>query len=181
MNKDIVNDALKYYDQNNEKYMNIKKKIKFVKHAVADQRDIEGVKLIFYDQDMKEIFTSRVEVLAKYYINVKVWTWGFSIPSLDRSLTALSRKIFLYGTDIDISNPANILLKNELITSRFVINDEVQIDIHCALASYLAKKPFIFQWKDFIFTSDVMKVKGEFDDEKTDVIYYSFIVDPPDV
>ena len=181
MNMDIVRDALKYYDQNNEKYLNVKKKIKFVKHAVADQRDIEGVKLIFYDKDMKELFTSRVEILAKYFNEIKVWTWGYSIPSLDRSLTALSKKIFLYGTDIDIRNPANILLKNELITSRFIINDEVQIDQHCALASYLSKKPLIFQWKSFIFETEIMEVKGEYDDEKTDVTYYTFIIDPPEV
>lgn len=178
---DIIRDALKYYDQNNEKYLKIKKKIKFVKHATADQRDIEGVKLIFYDKDMKELFTSRVEILAKFYSEIKVWCWGFSIPSLDRSITALSKRIFLYGCDIDIHNPENILLKNELITSRFIINDEAQIDIHCAIGSYLSKKPFIFQWKSFLFEKEILEVKGEFDDEKTDVIYYTFIIDPPDV
>ena len=42
--------------------------------------------------------------------------------------------------DININNdPANILLKNELLTSRFRITDMTQIDIHCALASYLSK------------------------------------------
>lgn len=178
---DIIKDALKYYDHNNEKYMSIKKKIKFVKHAVADQKDIEGTKLIFFDKDMKELFTSRVEILGKFYNEVRVWCWGFSIPSLDRSITTLSKRIFLYGCDIDIHNPANILLKNELITSRFIINDDAQIDIHCAIGSYLSKKPFIFQWKDFIFDNEILEVKGEFDDEQTDVTYYTFIVDAPEV
>lgn len=181
MNMDIVNDALKYYDENNEKYLNIKKKIKFVKHAQADQRDIEGVKLIFYDKDMKELFTSRVEVLGEYFPEIQIWCWGWSIPSLEKSLSSIIKRVWLYGCDIDIRNPANVLLKNELITSRFIINDPVQIEMHCAIASYLSKKPLIFQWKNFIFEKEIMEVKGEFDDEKTDVIYYSFIIDAPEV
>ncbi len=175
----IMSDALKYYDQNNEKYNSIKKKIKYVKHAIINQKDIEGVKLIFYDENHVELFTSRVEILGKYYNYNNMWIWGWSLPSVDKSLTAIIRKIFLYGTDIDINNSENILLKNELVTSRFRISDPIQIDMHCALASYLSKKPFIFMWKEFLFTSEIMQVKGEFTDEETEVTYYSFIVDPP--
>jgi hypothetical protein len=182
MSISIVNDALKFYDQNNEKYHNIKKRIKYIKFAQTEQQDIEGVKLIFFDENKKELFVSRVEILGKYYTSINTWVWGWSLASIEKSLTAIIRKVFLYGTDIDINNnPANILLKNELITSRFRVEDNVQIDIHCAIASYLAKKPFIFLWREFMIkTSDFTEVKGEFYGEKTDVTYYTFIVDPPD-
>jgi hypothetical protein len=89
----------------------------------------------------------------------------------------------LYGTDIDIDkNPTNILLKNELVTSRFRIEDNVQIDIHCAIASYLAKKPFIFVWKDLpLKDKDDDSALEIHNDTDTDVTYYTFFIDPPDV
>lgn len=182
MSINIVNDALEYYDRNNERFESIKKKVKYVKHAEIDQRDIEGVKLVFYDENKKELFTSRVEILGKYYNTINTWVWGWSLPGIDKSLTSIIRKVFLYGTDINIDNPTNVLLKNELITSRFRVVDEVQIDMHCAIASYLAKKPFIFMWKEFLFKyGEIGEVKGEFYEGDTDVIYYTYIVDPPTV
>lgn len=183
MSVDIVNDALKYFDGNNDKYKHIKKKIKYVKHAVVNRKDIEGVKLLFFDDDMNEMFTSRVEILGKYYNSINVWVWGWSLPSINKSLTSIIRKVFLYGTDIDLNeNPANISLKNELVTSRFRIEDEIQIDMHCAIASYLAKKPFVFAWRDLPFKKDdsAIEIKNDLINE-TDVTYYTFIVDPPDV
>ena len=183
MSVDVVNDALKYYDGNNDKYNKIKKQIKYVKHATSDIKDIEGVKLIFFDKDMKDLFTSRVEILGKYYNSINVWVWGWSLPSMKKAYTSIIRKVFLYGTDIDIDkNPTNILLKNELVTSRFRIEDNVQIDIHCAIASYLAKKPFIFVWKDLPLKDkdddSALEIHNDID---TDVTYYTFFIDPPDV
>jgi len=181
MSIEIVNDALRYYDGNNELYKNIRKHMRYVKHAVVNRKDVEGIKLIFYDENMKEIFTSRVEILGKYYSSINVWVWGWSLPSINKSLTSIIRKVFLYGTDIDLNaNPANILLKNELVTSRFRIEDEIQIDIHCAIASYLAKKPFVFVWKNIPFIKDNEPIEIQNTSETTDVAYYTFIVDPPD-
>jgi len=182
MSINIVNDALKFYDRNGEKYQKIKKKIKFVKHAEVGQNELEGVRLVFYDKDKKEIFASRVEILGKYYVSIKTWVWGWSLPQISKSLTTIIRKVFLYGTDIDVDIPDNILLKNELITSRFRVDDDIQIEIHCAIASYLAKKPLIFMWKSPLpKLGEMGEVLSEFDKIDVDVIYYTFILDPPDV
>lgn len=180
MNVNIVNDALKYYDENNDKYRQIKKKIKFVKHDVLNKNDIEGTRLVFYDKDMKELFTSRIEILGNYYNTINMWIWGWSLPSINKSLTSIIRKVFLYGTDIDLNKSiANVMLKNELVTSRFKVDDDIQVDIHCAIASYLAKKPFVFAWKDITLKSDApLDVKGD-DYEGATITHYIFIVDPP--
>lgn len=179
MSVEIVNDALKYYDGNNDEYKHIRKRIRYVKHAVVDRKEMEGVKLVFFDEDMKELFTSRVEILGKYYNSMGVWVWGWSLPSINKSLTSIIRKVFLYGTDIDLNeNPANVLLRNELVTSRFRIEDEVQIDVHCAIASYLAKKPFIFAWRNLPFKGDDSAIEITNNSDE-DVTYYTFIVDPP--
>lgn len=191
MSVNIIKDALEFYDNNNEKYENIKKKIKYIRIIPSQElhEDIIGTKLSFYDKNKNELFASRIEFLGNYYNKINVWVWGWSIPILDKSLSTIIRKVFLYGTDIDITpyNFDNILLKNELITSRFRIIDEVQLEIHCAIASYLSKKPFIFIWKDIDvseneFGTNVKKlteIKGEFTDIDANVTSYMFIVDPP--
>jgi hypothetical protein len=183
MSIEIINDALKYYDSNNEIYNSIAKKMKYVKHAPIEKTDIESMKFIFYDENKKELFTSRVEILGKYYNTINAWVWGWGIPYINKALTTIIRKVFLYGTDIDVStNPENVLLKNELVTSRFRIEDEVQIDIHCAIASYLAKKPFVFVWYNSPMTEGNEMVEIQNDPKfKTDVTYYTFIIDPPDL
>lgn len=184
MSVNIVKDALEAYDANNDKYENIKKKIKYVRFVDEDQEDIQGVKFVFFDKDKKELFTSRIEILGVYFNTINTWVWGWGLPGIDKAVSTIIRKVFLYGTDIYIrdksSNSENIMLKNELITSRFRIVDEAQIEIHCAIASYLAKKPLIFMWKEFLPTmNDYYEVKGEYWKGDTTITYYTFIVDPP--
>ena len=58
-----------------------------------------------------------------------------------------------------VLNTENLLLKNELVTSRSVITDQIQVEIHCALASYLAKRPMILPFADVGFEEGV-GVKG---------------------
>ena len=84
MSVNIIKDALEYYDSNNEKYENIKKKMKYVKLADINQSDIEGVKLIFYDENKNELFSSRVEILGKYYNSINIWVWGWRLPSISK-------------------------------------------------------------------------------------------------
>lgn len=180
MSISIVKEALQFYDENNEKYKPIKKKIKYFKFADQIQHDIEGQRIAFLDKDKKEIFTSRIEILGKYYGSIYTWIWGWSLAGFGKSLTSIIRKVFLYGTDIDVANPANVILKNELVTSRFRIIDDIQIEIHCAIASYLAKKPFILMLKEFTLLPDEIAIfKGEYDNYVTDSSYYWFVIDVP--
>lgn len=184
MSVDIIDDALKYYDANNEKYRNIKKRIKFYTQ-VPNKSNVESVKLVFYDQNMKEIFISRIEILGKFYKSINTWVWGWGLPDLNKSATTIIRKVFLYGTDINPHDadytllPANVMLKNELVTSRFRIEDEIQVDIHCAIASYLAKKPFILRSKKVDLNPITHDNQSESKKSKTDVIFFLFIIDPP--
>lgn len=189
MSIDIVSDALKYYDINNEKYGKLKKKIAYCKQVENKTNSdhvnngIGSFKYTFFDKNMNELFTSRWEILGKYYPKLNIWIWGWSLPNQPKILTTIIRKVFLYGTDIDPDNLANIFLKNELLTSRFIIESEIQIDIHCAIASYLSKKPFIYVWK-YIPTQEedsVYKMNEEIKDEDIDFIYYTFFIDTPNI
>jgi hypothetical protein len=185
MSVDIIKDALEYYDQNNEKYEKIKKKIKYAKFIKGDADDIERLRFTFYDKDKKELFTSRIELLGKYYTNLHVWIWGWAMARIEKFASTIIRKVFFYGTDIMIHGKEDIALKNELITSRFKVTSDVQIDMHCAIASYLAKKPFIFGMKE-LPSEEPGEVKNEefevismYSKKESDYIYYMFILDPP--
>lgn len=184
MSAEIIADALKYYDINHEKFRHIKKNIKYIQlyNKQLAENETEGLKFIFLDKNKKELFASRVEIYGQYFSSVKTWVWGWSVPSFNKSLTRIIRGVFLYGTDIDVYNQANIILKNELLTSRFQIEDEIQLEMHSAIASYLAKKPFVLIIKD-IKTFDIdqpVEVLGEDYEEDTNISYYFYIIDVPE-
>ena len=73
------------FDMNNDKYRRIKRRIKYVKRFPDDKQDIEGLKLIFYDNNMEELFVSRLEILGKYCTLLV----GESLLTLPNSCTEL--------------------------------------------------------------------------------------------
>jgi uncharacterized protein DUF6882 len=217
----IIPDALKYYDENAERYTKIRRKIKYFKRVRSmtesedqadnissndtDQIDTDHVIYSFYDKDKKLLFTSRIEFIGKYYADQHIWIWAWALPNINKSHSTTIRNVFLYGTDINVinfgeTNFENFLLKNELITSRSIITDIIQVDIHCALASYLAKKPFILPFADTEVDEETSRYYPFSDyrpdetssDINTDdsnhvtapkmrgqVVYYLYILDPP--
>ena len=112
MSVEIVNDALKYYDSNNERYNSIRKKIRYVKHAPMEKTDVEGIKLIFYDESKKEIFTSRVEILGKYYNSINAWVWGWSLPTINKSLTNIIVRYNLFDGHSGEGGMTGIIVAN---------------------------------------------------------------------
>ena len=203
MNENTIADALRYYDESNENFKNLRNKIKYIDPNPA-KSSANSVSLTFYDADRNELFTSKIEHISRYYSKLKLWVWGWSIPNDYKYLTKTVRNIFLYGTDIDgDNNISNTLLKNELITSRFRIDNDIQLEIHCAIASYLAKKPFILAIKDYkskiinkhhsTRTIKIVNTNGDQendpddsatdnpDDDPNEIIYYLYIMDTPQV
>ena len=146
---DLIRDALEFYDKNTEKYKNIIDKIIYVKFKESINEH-EHNYIYVYDENKKELFSSRYEYIGLYEPNkdtsFNIWTWGWAIPSLSKKNTIIIRKLLMYGTELD---PKQNFLKSELITSRFKINNEIQLDIHLSIASYLSKKAVIFKMKQF--------------------------------
>lgn len=179
MSISLVKDSLKYYDFNNEKYDKIKKKIKHYKmFDSVVENNINRTKMTFYDDNKEELFTSRIEIIGKFYSNINLWVWGWAIPMLKTYVTILIRKILIYAINLDENNE---LLKLELITSRYRITNKIQIHIHCAIVSYLSKKPFIFSLcVKPTFEDDYNNIETILDDDDDDK-HYIFILDPPKV
>jgi hypothetical protein len=142
MNKsrDLILTALEYYDKNKEKYGKYISKIKYY-DTIINENDMEHSVIIFYDKNKKELFRSRYEIIGIYYNYSSTWVWSWTIPDYPKNATFITKKILNYGLDID--NKQDPLLKIELITSRFTIFNKIQLDIHIAISSYIAKVPFI--------------------------------------
>lgn len=145
MSQSIISSALEFYDS---KQQHNKKKFKKVKRYTIEESpfDMERNKITLYDEENKQILTAEYEAIGIYDNNHKIWTWAWSIPWMKKNTTYTSRKILLYGLDLDYKE--NLFLKTELLTSRFQITDPVQIEIHIAIAAYLSKKTVIYEIKD---------------------------------
>lgn len=147
----IVPKALEYYDENKEKFDKQLKDVKYIR-LTAYNDDTRKNKIKMYNKDKERLFEFEYEIFGMLNVmekNVSVWTWGWSIPSLDKKSTYLSRKILEYGFNLE--GGRNNFLKTELLTSRFRITNFVQTDIHIAIGSYLTKQNQIFR---FIFPPD---------------------------
>lgn len=140
--KELIKTALAYYDTNNEKYTGLYEKFKYFMLEQSNN-DTEHSIIKFYDKDDKIIFQSKYEILGFYDNSSHLWVWGWAIPTLPKNQVYLSRKILNYGLDLSLNEDK--FLKSELITSRFIISDPIQLNIHTSIASYLSKTPMIFQ------------------------------------
>lgn len=146
MNK-IISDALKYYDENMEKYSHIMNNI----HSTT----IDNNTMTFFDKDKKILFTSNIQIIGAFNINENLWIWGWCMSNKPKDIIYLSRKILLYGIDIEQDKKEVSILKNELITSHITIADKTQIDIYCALALYLTKTKCMYVSTEYILNNEI--------------------------
>lgn len=171
----LVTTALEYYDLNDEKYKNILKNAHYVKFVQAET-DIEHNVIIFFDDNKKEIYRSKYEIVGLYESDSNTWTWSWAVPRFKKNNTNIVRKIWNYGAVLD---PSVGYLKTELITSRFRVADPIQLDIHVGIASYLSKNQLIYKYNNYV--TQVPDVDGYTDIKKkfndTYTIYYMFLLD----
>jgi hypothetical protein len=174
INNSLVTDALAYYDENVEKYKHVFDNVKYMKYSYAEN-DNDHSTISFYDEYQKILFSSRFEYIGSYSAVTTTWKWAWA-GIFKRNLTNIIRKILNYGAELEQNMK---VLKTELITSVFVVNDEIQLDIHVAIASYLSKKPLIFQlpvgltsWKGDTHMNDILIPKTD-----VAVIDYLFLLD----
>lgn len=141
-NVSLVTTALKYYDENSEKYEGVLKNAKYVKFIIAEN-DMSHNVIQFFDKNKNEMFKSRYEIIGQYNTDVNTWTWGWALPNYKKQNTNIVRKLWNYGAMLD---PSVKYLKTELITSRFRVADFVQLDIHVGIASYMSKNPLVHKY-----------------------------------
>lgn len=141
--QELITTSLKYFDGLQENIKNYTKKFKYIKVTHA-KNDLEYNKMHFYDENKKLVIESDYEILGIYFIKPGLWVWSWAVPTNYFNLANTSRKILNYGLDM-VPNIEDLLIRSELITSRFRITNSIQLDIHLALAVYLSKIPFLMQ------------------------------------
>lgn len=174
----LIKTALEYYDKNQQKYADLLKNVKFIKFIKAE-KNIDHSVVVFFDSDKKEIYRSRYEIIGVHNVYSNIWTWAWAIFSLKKNNTNIMRKIWNYGAVLD---PSDKYLKLELITSRFRIDDPIQIDIHIAMSSYLSKMPCVYKYlvtsNSVIDDDGFIKTTGLHDIPPNDeTYYYMFLLD----
>lgn len=177
----MIKNAFEYYDKNQDKIKNKFDKVNYIS-LQSTNKDLEHNVMIFYDSKFKELFRSRIEKIGIYDKFSSIWSWAWSIAYFKKNETNIIRKILMYGTELD---PNSRFLKTELVTSRFKISNIIQLDMHCAIASYLSKKPNIFKYNIFsspkIIDNKYVDILNpdytQKNDQNFELVYYNFLLD----
>lgn len=156
MNKisDLLKKSFKYYDEKNEKYKKLIEKdadFNFSKSEISIGKE-----------------KYKYELLGIFDNQSKIWIWSWLIPSIDINKSKISKGLLNYGLNLNPGNNESevIYLKTQLVNSRFLINDEIQLEIHLALSTYLCKDNFKF----------IYPVKSYLDKNKTKYLTKYFLV-----
>lgn len=139
--KDLILNSLKYYDTNNEKYEKFFDRVRYYR-LEKSSNELEHNRIIFYDKDRLEFYSSKYEILGCYFREIQLWVWGWLMGNKKNEIV-VSKKLLNYGLDLGTEFD---FLKAELITSRFRILTETLLDIHVSVASYISKNPLVFQF-----------------------------------
>ncbi len=180
MNKESssnIRSALEYYDNHQLKIIELLKKIEYIKFI---NNTPSTNQIIFYDSNKNILLESNYEALGFYFQNSNIWKWAWSMPTLSKNDTSISRKILNYAFDLEPTK--EYILRSALINSSTLINNDLQLDIHIALSSYLIKKPFIFKLPigfNQNSTDEFISYKNIFSDKLYDnfIISYLLILD----
>ena len=134
--KTFITDSLSEYDKNMKEQQKMLKNAEYFEFFNSED-NTENDKISFYDENNKKIFEAEYEVIGTYNSYYGLWTWAWGNPAFDKKWTRIITKILNYGFSLDPKK--NYHLKLELVNSRFIISDYIQIDIHLAIASALSK------------------------------------------
>jgi hypothetical protein len=132
----IIEKALDYYDNKN---------IEYSKYINTDEIKINR------DSNTININNKnfKYEILGLFDNTSHVWMWAWMIPEFMYNETNIVRELLNYGLKISPTSNTRIpndrlYLKTQMVNSRFLLEDEFQLELHLAIASYLAKDKFNF-------------------------------------
>lgn len=134
--KVFVTDSLSEYDKNMKEQYKFLQNAEYFKFYNTDE-SMKNDKIVFYDENNEKILEAEYELIGTYNVFHTLWTWAWGNPAYDKKWTRIITKILNYGFSLDPKK--NYHLKLELVNSRFIISDYIQIDIHLAIASALSK------------------------------------------
>jgi hypothetical protein len=129
----LIDKSLIYYDNHNNKYD------KYIKSDnIVIDRETNTIKFEDYNEDFK------YEMLGVFDNTTNIWMWAWMVPEFMYNETNIVRKLLNYGLKINPNiisklNNEQLYLKTQFVNSRFLLQDEFQLELHLAISSYLAK------------------------------------------
>jgi len=184
INKSIIKTSIEYYDSYQTKIDNILNNTEYIK--IIENNNITN-QIIFYDKNKKILLKSSYEILSLYLPEQQIWKWSWSIPTISKKYTYITRKLIDYALSLVDFN--DIFIKSILTNSKIKIENDIQLDILLALFSKFTKKPFIFK---YLVIPDIPKVKinndefihykeiitnKKYDKYKNNLVQYFIIID----
>lgn len=135
----LIDKALNYYDAKNTEYNKY-----IVSSNIIVERESNNIRFTDIDNTM-----FKYEILGVFDNTTSIWMWGWMVPEFLYNETTIVRKLLNYGLKINPSLVSSVpddklYLKTQLVNSRFLLNDEFQLELHLAISSYLAKDNFKF-------------------------------------
>jgi hypothetical protein len=157
----LIKKSLEYYDKQQTKY-----KYYWYKSDLIVENKENKITIIDSEDENNIKLKSTYEILGIFDNQTKVWIWAWLLPFLNLSETTISRKLLEYGLKLEPNSNTHdhLYIKSQLLNSRILIEDSIELDIHLALVSYLVKELYLF----------VMPLRTYYNDEKTkySTIYY---------
>jgi len=140
----LVDKALYEYD---------KRSIQYKKYIDSDNlifdRTITSIKFVDINQ---EVFN--YNILGVFDNINHIWMWAWMVPDFLMTETLFVKKLLNYGLKIDttVSNKLSLdklsqdrlYLKTQLVNSRFLLEDNFQLELHLAISYYLSKENIKF-------------------------------------
>jgi len=138
--KDFFNKALNYYD-NQQSEFHI-----YINKSRYDIIETNHTITILPNNNIKPIIKYNYEILGILDNQTHVWIWSWLVPDFDNNIVKLSKELFFYGLKLEPSSNTDIhsYLKIQLLNSRILIQNDIELDIHLSLISYLIKDKILF-------------------------------------
>lgn len=129
----------------------LKKSFNYYNYKKNQYKDLLNDEIILDEKNSIIKFTKNnkkfnYEMLGLFDNNTNVWIWSWMMPSIEMKKKNISRKLLDYGLKINVFGDDfdQLYLRTQLVNSRFLLNNSIQLEIHIALSSYLAKDNFLF-------------------------------------
>lgn len=147
----IISKSLLNADLSNEKYQNL---IKIKNPEINSKTNKISFGKEKYDY----------EVLGLFDTQTKTWLWSWLIPTINQESMKISRNLLNYGLNLNpvSSTKDHLFLKTQLTNSRFTLENDIQLDIHLALCTYISNENIKFLYPNTIKLSS----------NQTLIIYY---------
>jgi hypothetical protein len=138
--KEFFNKALKYYDNQQLEYYT------YINNSDYNIIETNNTITILPINNIKSIITYTYEILGILDNQTHVWIWSWLVPDFDENIVKLTKELLFYGLKLEPRSNTDIhsYLKIQFLNSRILIENDIELDTHLSIISYLMKDKILF-------------------------------------